>query len=110
MKAAQAAGEPEAAETAAGQQRLDQWLWHARFFKTRSLAARHCVAGGFRVSGRPVSRASHRVRPGDILTFPYGREIRVVRVLELADHRGPAPQARRLYAEVEPEAALRQPG
>ena len=85
---------------AAGQ-RLDQWLWRARFFKTRGLATKLCQAGRVRVNRRPVQKAHHLLRVGDILTFPQAGSIRVVRVEALAERRGPAPEAARLYANLD---------
>ena len=86
--------------TAAGQ-RLDQWLWRARFFKTRALAAKLCQAGRVRVNRRPVQKAHYILRVGDVLTFPQAGAIRVVQVEALAERRGPAPEAARLYANLD---------
>jgi len=83
-------------------QRLDKWLWHARFFKTRSLATRLCNAGRLRIGGEIVAKAHHTVRPGDVLTFPQGRHVRVVRVSALAERRGPASEAQQLYDDLKP--------
>jgi ribosome-associated heat shock protein Hsp15 len=82
--------------------RLDKWLWFARFFKTRSLAARACGASTMRCAGVVVTRPHHTVRPGDVLTFPLGRHIRVVRVMALGTRRGPAPEAQALYEDLAP--------
>jgi len=87
---------------AASGQRLDKWLWHARFFKTRSLATRVCNAGRLRIGGEIVAKAHHTVRPGDVLTFPQGRHVRVVRVCALAERRGPASEAQALYEDLKP--------
>ena len=81
-------------------QRLDKWLWTARFFRTRSLAARLCRSGRIRVNGIPVAKAHHGVRVGDVLTFPQAGHIRVVRVEGLAERRGPAPETVALYADL----------
>ena len=83
--------------------RLDKWLWHARFFKTRTLAARQVIGGHVRVDGARVSKASHAVSPNAILTFAQGREIRVVRVLALGTRRGPATEAQLLYDDLTPK-------
>jgi len=80
--------------------RLDKWLWHARFFKSRSQAAAFCAEGRLRLNRRHIDRASAAVRVGDVLTFPLGNAIRVVRVVALGKRRGPAPEARTLYADV----------
>jgi ribosome-associated heat shock protein Hsp15 len=86
-------------ETAPGI-RLDKWLWHARFFKTRSLASKYCVAGRLRVNGEPTAKAHFAARIGDVLTFPLGEDIRVIRIMALGERRGPAPEARALYEDL----------
>jgi len=80
--------------------RLDKWLWYARFFKTRALAAKTAGAGHVRVNGSRVHKASAAIGAGDTLTFPQGRAIRVVEVLALGNRRGPAPEAQALYRDV----------
>jgi ribosome-associated heat shock protein Hsp15 len=79
--------------------RLDQWLWFARFVKSRSLAARLCAAGAVAVNGTAVQAASHSVRIGDIIVVSQGPYRRTVRVLVLGLRRGPAAEARALYEE-----------
>jgi ribosome-associated heat shock protein Hsp15 len=83
-------------------QRLDKWLWSARFFKSRTGAAALCAEGKIRLSGRVISKASVTVRVGDVLTFPLGRHIRVVKIVQLAARRGPATEARTLYEDLNP--------
>ena len=85
-------------------QRLDKWLWRARFFKTRTLAAKACTAGHVRSGGSAITKSHHRVRVGDVLTFAQGRYIRVVKVLALGARRGPALEARALYGDLKPPA------
>lgn len=85
-------------------QRLDAWLWRARFFKTRALAATVVTKGRVRLNGDRVAKASRQVRAGDVLTFPQGGDIRVVRVLDFAERRGPASEAQLLYEAVEDRA------
>jgi ribosome-associated heat shock protein Hsp15 len=80
--------------------RLDKWLWHARFFKTRGLAQKACESRHIRVNGRRVTKAHRTVGAGDVLTFAQGRLVRVVRVCGVATRRGPAPEAQRLYEEI----------
>lgn len=80
--------------------RLDKWLWQARFFKTRSLAATVANKGKVRINRMLVTKPHYRVRPGDVLTFVQGRDIRVVRILALGERRGPAPEARTLYEDI----------
>ena len=83
-------------------QRLDQWLWHARFFKTRSLATKLVSGGHVRVDGIRVSKPAHAVRPGVTLTFAQARRVRVIQVEHLATRRGPAPEAQALYTDLTP--------
>ena len=91
-------------------QRLDKWLWYARFFKSRSLATRVCAKGGIRVNGQRVGKAHHGLKVGDVLTFPKARQIRVVRVVGLGTRRGPAAEAQELYDDLEPPPSLSKPG
>ena len=85
--------------------RLDKFLWHARFFKSRSLAASYVGQGRLRLDGAVVVRAHQPVRVGAVLTFPLGPRIRVVRVLALGARRGPPAEARLLYEDLAPPAA-----
>ncbi len=88
-------------------QRLDKWLWFARFFKSRTLASRFCASGRLRINGASVNKAHQGIRQGDVLTFPKGPHIRVVEVLGLGLRRGPASEARTLYNDLEPPPAKR---
>ncbi|HEV7372188.1 RNA-binding S4 domain-containing protein [Arenibaculum sp.] len=88
-----------------GRIRIDKWLWHARFFKSRSLAAKLCNAGGVRMAGAPVTKAHHAVRPGDVLTFVQGGHVRVVRITAIGSRRGPPAEARTLYEDLAPPSA-----
>ena len=80
--------------------RIDKWLWHARFYKTRSLAAKQVGAGHVRVNGAKVSKPSQNVSVGDVLTFPQGYLVRVVRIAALSERRGPASEAQTLYLDM----------
>ena len=80
--------------------RLDKWLWHARFFRSRTQASRLCQDGKVRVDGAVIAKANQPIRPGNVLTFPQARAIRVVRVTALCGRRGPAREARFLYEEI----------
>lgn len=82
-------------------QRLDKWLFFARFFKTRSLAARQVSGGHVRVNGHKVLKPAQGVAVGDVLTFAQGRAVRVVRIDALGERRGPAPEAQKLYADID---------
>ncbi|UYN94776.1 MAG: RNA-binding S4 domain-containing protein [Enhydrobacter sp.] len=81
--------------------RLDKWLWHARFFKTRGLAARHVERSRFRLDGRVTDKPHATVAPGMVLTFALGSRVRVVRIRALGERRGPAPEAQTLYDEID---------
>jgi ribosome-associated heat shock protein Hsp15 len=79
---------------------MDKWLWAARFFKTRSLAARACELGRIQCNGQPA-KAAREVRIGDMLRVTNeGGEFQV-KVLLLSDVRGPASVAQTLYRETE---------
>jgi ribosome-associated heat shock protein Hsp15 len=85
--------------------RIDVWLWRARFFKTRSLAARIVEDGGVRLTRggarSPVDKPSRTVRCGDVLAFAQGARWLAVKVEALGERRGPAPEARTLYSLLE---------
>jgi ribosome-associated heat shock protein Hsp15 len=82
--------------------RVDKWLWHARFFKSRTLAAKSVGAGHVRVNRKVVRKPNHMVQPGDVLTFALGPHIRVIEVMALGARRGPATEARTLYNDLDP--------
>lgn len=82
--------------------RVDKWLWYARFFKSRSLATAMVSAGRLRVNEQPVPKPHYQARPGDILTFPQGHHIRVIRVEAIGKRRGPAAEAQTLYTDLAP--------
>ncbi|HTT97284.1 MAG TPA: RNA-binding S4 domain-containing protein [Rhizomicrobium sp.] len=77
--------------------RIDKWLWHARFYKTRVLAQEAAAKGRIRRNDVRVVKASVEVKIGDVLTLPRGREVAVVRVLGCGVRRGPASEAQMLY-------------
>jgi ribosome-associated heat shock protein Hsp15 len=81
--------------------RLDKWLFHARFCRTRALAQAAAAAGRVRLNGRRVEKPAQMVKPGDILTLGRGAEVMAVRVLTLAERRGSATEAARLYEIIE---------
>jgi ribosome-associated heat shock protein Hsp15 len=82
--------------------RVDKWLWHARFFKSRSLAAQVVSAGHVRINSNKISKPSYNVASGDVLTFPQGNLVRVVRMIAAGTRRGPAPEAQALYEDMTP--------
>jgi ribosome-associated heat shock protein Hsp15 len=85
--------------------RLDKWLWHARLCKTRSIAARLVAEGKVRVNATRVSKPATQVRIGDGISFARDGRIHVLRILSLGERRGPAPEARLLYADLEAAAS-----
>jgi ribosome-associated heat shock protein Hsp15 len=86
--------------------RMDKWLWAARFFKTRSLAARACEIGRVQSHNQPVKPARD-VRVGDLLNVSTEGGDFEVQVLALSDVRGPASVARTLYQETEASREMR---
>ena len=86
--------------------RIDKWLWAARFFKTRALAARACELGRIVANGQGV-KASREIRVGDLLRVKNDSGDFEVEVLVLSEIRGPAPVAQALYRETEESRALR---
>ncbi len=101
--------------------RIDRWLWYARFFKSRTLAGKLCSGGRIRLNGAPIGKSHAMLRAGDVLTFPQGHAIRVIKVLALGTRRGPAAEAQALYEDLQPPqprgkpdavslAAQREPG
>ena len=86
--------------------RMDKWLWAARFFKTRSLAARACDLGRIEANGQPAKPA-REVRSGDLLQVKNDGGDFQLEVLALSGVRGPAAIARTLYRETEASRELR---
>lgn len=90
-------------------QRIDQWLWHARFFKTRTAAAKFVNDTGLRMIREEttlrISKSSTMVRPSDTLVFDRANRVRVVVILHCADRRGPASEAQHLYEDRSPAPA-----
>lgn len=98
--------------------RIDKWLWYARFLKTRSLATKFVEGGKIRrrrerpedAEASRITKANQLVYPGDVLTFPLGPHIRVVKVVEIGSRRGPATEARTLYEDLDPPLPKKQDG
>ena len=86
--------------------RIDKWLWAARFFKTRTLAAQACELGRIESNGQPA-KPSREVRVGDLLQLKNDGGVFQVEVLLLSEMRGPAAVARTLYRETETSRELR---
>lgn len=90
--------------TPLGEQRVDSWLWSARFFKSRALAVTAIAQGKIRINDQDCRKPAKAVRPGDRLWIERGGEHWIIEVLGLARQRGPASVAQTLYAET-PESS-----
>ncbi len=86
--------------------RIDKWLWAARFYKTRALAAKACQLQRVHSYGQPVKPA-REVKVGDTLRVETEGGIFEIEVLGLSEDRGPAPEAQKLYRETEESKAAR---
>lgn len=93
----------------AGRQRIDKWLWFARLAKSRSIAQKLVTGGKVRVNRDKIDASSRLVRPGDVLTVTFERQVRVIRILDPGTRRGPAPEAQRLYEDLTPPATVSAP-
>ncbi len=85
-------------------QRIDKWLWHARVVRTRSAAAKLAEGGMVRVNGARIDAASRAVRAGDVVTVALDR-VRVLKVAGFSERRGGAPEAARLFEDLQPAPA-----
>jgi ribosome-associated heat shock protein Hsp15 len=83
-------------------QRIDKFLWFARFFKSRTLATGAVSDGRVRINGERCGKPSTLVKLGDVLTFSAGGRVRVIKVLNGGERRGPASEARLLYEDLTP--------
>lgn len=104
LPGASAAAVVSAATPPVAKIRIDKWLWQARFFKTRTLAAAVVSEGHVRLNSTPVSKPSREVGPGDVLTFPQGRNIRLIRIVGTGVRRGPASEAQTLFIDLDSPA------
>jgi ribosome-associated heat shock protein Hsp15 len=107
LTVAEPAGKSTSAPPERAKTRLDQWLWFARFVKSRSLGGRLCAGGAVAVNGSPVRKAHQSVRVGDVVVLSQGGWQRTVRVRALGERRGAAPEARLLYEEAAAASRLR---
>jgi len=86
-------------------QRLDRWLWFARWIKTRTHAAHLIEQGYVRVDGKRAEQAAKQVGPGAVLTIAFEHRIVVVEILGCAERRGPYSEASKLYRVIEDSAS-----
>ncbi|MDA1132458.1 MAG: S4 domain-containing protein [Proteobacteria bacterium] len=87
--------------------RADRWLWFARLFKSRTMAAEACAARRIRRNGQVMAKSNQLLRPGDVLTWADDARVRVIRVVAIATRRGPAAEARTMYEDM--SAAVTRP-
>jgi ribosome-associated heat shock protein Hsp15 len=83
-------------------QRIDKWLWHARFFKSRTLAATMVSDGRVRINGERGNKPAQTIKAGDVLTFAAGTRVRVIKIVAIGERRGPATEAQTLYEDLDP--------
>lgn len=83
-------------------QRLDLWLWYARFAKSRTLAQVLIERGKARVNRERISKTSHIIKAGDVVTLSLGPRVRVIAIKGLGIRRGPATEAAALFEELTP--------
>lgn len=88
--------------------RLDKWLWFARFFKSRTLAAKLCQSGRIRINGTAIGKPKTLISERDVLTFPKGAHIRIIKILRLGERRGPTVEAETLYEDLNPPLARKK--
>ena len=82
-------------------QRLDKWLWCARFMRQRTDCAGLVAEGSVRINRQATDKAHAKLRIGDVVTLPIRGEVKVLRVLALSPRRGPPAAAALLYEELE---------
>ena len=98
--------------TEVGPQRIDKWLWHARFARSRSGAQRLAISGDLRVNREKVIASSRLVHRGDVLTIASDRGVRLVRILGFSERRVSPELAQAFYELItngEPGDATGQP-
>lgn len=83
-----------------GRQRLDKWLWFARVVKSRTIATRLVGDGHVRLNGTRTNIPARLVGPGDVLTIALERQVRVLKIVDPGERRGPFEQARQLYEDL----------
>ncbi|MBC9245610.1 RNA-binding S4 domain-containing protein [Paracoccus sp. 11-3] len=92
---------PKDGVQASPEQRLDKWLFFARLFKSRGLAAERIEGGGIRLNGQPCRKPGKSVRVGDELVISAFGRVRAVRIRDLGTRRGPATEAQELFEDID---------
>ena len=80
-------------------QRLDKWLWCARFFKSRVICQKVILTGKVRMNGTLISKSHAKIKIGDNLSFFQGKDLKEITVLSFSVFRGPAVEAQKLYQD-----------
>ena len=93
-------GDDDVAAATYGSQRVDKWLWFSRAVKSRTLAGKLVEDGKVRLNRSKISKPSHMVKPGDVLTISVHLTVRVLKVLQPGKRRGPASEAQLLYEDL----------
>lgn len=101
---------PSAAGESETSRRLDKWLWFARVAKSRTLAATAVTEGKIKVNRIKAEKASQQVKVGDVVTSRLGRTVRVLRVRDLGQRRGPPAEAQGLYEDLTPPPVRKEGG
>jgi len=96
-------------ESSIEKQRIDKWIWHARFVKTRSLAQKLITGGNIRINSEKVTSASRQLKTGDTLTVAIHDQVRVIRVDGISNRRGPFSEAQLLYEDLSPVIKTKKP-
>ena len=81
--------------------RIDKWLWWARFFRTRSLSTKIITKGTVRLNSRRIVKPSVEIEVNDVLTFTFGKSVRVIKVLSLGERRVNYEEAQKMYENME---------
>lgn len=89
-------------------QRIDKWLWHARLYKTRSIAQKQVATGKIRVDREKISSPSRKVTTGNVLTITRERDIKIIEIIGISDRRGPYSEAQLLYNDMSPPKPEKQ--
>lgn len=95
--------------TAEDRRRIDKWLWYVRLAKTRTAAQALAVSGRVRVNSEKNQSTSRPLKVGDVLTVALDAGVRVLRVVDLGERRGPPAEARALYEDLSPPAPVAEP-
>lgn len=97
----------EAEGRALDRQRIDKWLWHARVVRTRSAAAALASGGHVRLNGQRIDAPGRAVRAGDVVTVALDRTVRVLKVVDFVERRGPGGSGASLYEDLSPPSLKR---